>query len=142
MSKPEWAADIDIDVEVASELIGTAFPELRGLHVTPFGNGWDNAAFLLDGRIVFRFPRRRALAKLIEREASLCPAIAANVPLRISSPTQVAAPTSRFPWMFSGYPIIEGTTLCSADLSRAERVELARSSRIFSARCTLSTPLR
>lgn len=90
-----------------------------------FGNGWDNAAFLVAGNTVFRFPRRREFAKLIEREAAIVPTIAADVPLRISSPTYVGAARPRFPWAFSGHPLIEGTTACSVYLTRVERMRLA-----------------
>ena len=93
--------------------------------VEPFGAGWDNVAFLADGSVVFRFPRRRIVTKLLEREIALLPQIAGALPLRISAPTYVGVATPQFPWTFAGYPVVEGTTVASLGLSDSERSRLA-----------------
>jgi aminoglycoside phosphotransferase (APT) family kinase protein len=99
---------------------------LRGLPVEAFGGGWDNAAFLVDRTIVFRFPRRRIAAPLIERESRILPAIAASLPLAIPVPRFVGEPTPDYPWSFAGYARIDGATACSVELSDAARAALAR----------------
>jgi aminoglycoside phosphotransferase (APT) family kinase protein len=120
-----WTADIDVDAELARRLIAAQFPELRAESVEPAGLGWDNAAFLGDGEVLFRFPRRRVAAPLIERELALLPSVAPRVPLAISAPTFAGAPTSAYPWVFAGYRKIEGRTACSAALGDAPRLALA-----------------
>jgi len=65
-----WSADIDVDASLASRLISAQFPDLRAENVELFGVGWDNAAFRVDGRVIFRFPMRRIFAGLVEREIS------------------------------------------------------------------------
>jgi aminoglycoside phosphotransferase (APT) family kinase protein len=125
MTKPLWAADIAIDTALVARLIAAQFPDLRQALVEPFGAGWDNAAFLVDGRIVFRFPRRREWAGLIAREAAILPQISAHLPLPISSPAFVGAPSDDFPYLFAGYERIAGETACSMPLSDEARGVLA-----------------
>src|SRR5450631_2696706 len=120
-----WTADIDVDALLAARLVATQFPELAGETVEPFGFGWDNAAFLVGGRVVFRFPRRSKVAGLIEREIAILPNIAARLPLAISAPTLVGKKTPDYPWVFAGYEVIAGSTACSAILSDASRAGLA-----------------
>jgi aminoglycoside phosphotransferase (APT) family kinase protein len=120
-----WAADIDVDAELARRLIAAQFPDLRGASVEPAGSGWDNAAFLVDGELLFRFPRRRIAAPLIERELALLPSIAPRVPLPISVPAFAGVPAEAYPWSFAGYRKIAGVTACALALADAERAALA-----------------
>jgi aminoglycoside phosphotransferase (APT) family kinase protein len=121
----QWTADIDIDASVAAGLIATQFPDFAEASVEPFGSGWDNAAFLIDRRIVFRFPRRRIAAKLIEREIAVLPQLAGRLPLAISAPSYIGRKAAAFPWPFAGYELISGTTSCSVLLSDCARAALA-----------------
>ena len=125
MSEPVWRADIVIDAPLAARLIGAQFPALAKVPVVPFGSGWDNAAFLVGDRAVFRFPRRRVVARLIECEIAVLPLLAPHLPLAISAPLFRGAPSLDFPWAFAGYERIEGTTACALDLDAAARDGLA-----------------
>lgn len=125
MTQPVWSADIDIDAALAKRLILEQFPELRAQTIEPFGVGWDNAAFLIDARVVFRFPRRRIAAALIAREAAILPLVAAHLPLAISAPRFVGSATPAYPWMFAGYERLVGVTACSVALSDEARAALA-----------------
>ncbi len=120
-----WTADIEVDVALATGSIAAQFPALRGKPVEPFGSGWDNAAFLVGGTTVFRFPRRTVAANLIEREIAVLPLVAPHVPLAIPVPRYAGAPTAGFPWTFAGYDLIAGTTSCSVALSEGARSALA-----------------
>jgi aminoglycoside phosphotransferase (APT) family kinase protein len=125
MTQPMWTADIAVDTALAARLIAKQFPALRGEAVEPFGIGWDNAAFLVGGRIVFRFPRRRVCANLIEREIAILPLVAPHLPLAVPAPRYAGAATAEYPWVFAGYDLIEGTTSCSVELSAGARAALA-----------------
>lgn len=124
MAQP-WAADIALDAALARRLIAEQFPALGDAALRPFGEGWDNAAFLVDERFVFRFPRRRIVAHLIVREAALLPRIAAAVPFAVPAPVYVGVPTERYPYTFAGYPLLRGTTLDRAAASGTDRAALA-----------------
>jgi aminoglycoside phosphotransferase (APT) family kinase protein len=122
---PQWTADIDIDAALAARLVARQFPELACSTVQPFGVGWDNAAFLIDNRIVFRFPRRKIASNLIEREIALLPHVAKYLPLAISAPEFIGRTTEEYPWVFAGYTLVVGSTLCSVALSDNSRGHLA-----------------
>ena len=120
-----WTADIDIDASLAARLIAKQFPRFATATVMPFGAGWDNAAFLIGGHVVFRFPRRRIAAGLIEREVAVLPHVASKLPLTISAPQFIGSKTAEYPWVFAGYERIAGSTACSIVLSDESRVTLA-----------------
>jgi aminoglycoside phosphotransferase (APT) family kinase protein len=122
----DWDADITITPQLAASLIGAQLSPLCGAPVEPFGHGWDNAAFLVDERWVFRFPRRAAFASSLEVEAGWLPALAPHLPLRVSAPDWVGEPEETFPYVFCGYRLIEGETLCrAAELADDHRAALA-----------------
>ena len=126
MAEPLWTADIEIDAPLAAALVGAQFPQFTGVSVEPLGSGWDNAAFLIDGHAVFRFPRRRIAIELLAREVALLPGLAARLPLAISAPRFVGVASETYPRPFAGYELIVGNTACSVPLSNAERTALAR----------------
>jgi aminoglycoside phosphotransferase (APT) family kinase protein len=122
---PQWTADIDIGLPLAATLVASQFPEFARATVEAFGFGWDNAAFLVDRRVVFRFPRRHVAAGLIEREIAVLPQIAAHLPLAISASHFIGVKTSEYPWAFAGYDLIGGSTSCSLGLTDSSRGALA-----------------
>ncbi|HEX2080652.1 MAG TPA: phosphotransferase [Longimicrobium sp.] len=116
-----WAAEHEVTAELALELVREQFPELGARRVEPFGSGWDNTAFLVDGHALFRFPRKESTVELLERETRVLPRIAPRLPLAIPVPRWIGRPTERFPWTFAGYPRLAGVTACAAHLSEGER---------------------
>jgi aminoglycoside phosphotransferase (APT) family kinase protein len=122
---PVWAADIEIDAALAARLVREQFPELAARRVVAFGRGWDNAAFLVGGEYVFRFPRRRIAVPLMRRETALLGQIAPHVPLAIPAPAFVGVPSDAFSRPFAGYRLIAGVTACSVPLSDEARAAMA-----------------
>ncbi len=92
--------------------------------IVPLGTGWDNLAVSV-GAWVFRFPRRQLGADLLEVETRWLPALAASLPVRVSSPERIGKPTDRYPWRYAGYRRIEGRTGCAPMLDAALRARLA-----------------
>src|SRR5690348_14815133 len=101
-----WDAERHVDRSLARTLIEQQFPELRGTAVVAFGEGWDNVAFLVDQRFVFRFPRRAVAVELIQREALVLARIAPLLPVAVPRPLYLGRPSEAFPWPFSGYGIL------------------------------------
>jgi len=99
-------AEVSIDEARAAALIAAAFPRLSGRPVRALGSGYDNAAFLVDERIVFRFPRRRAAVFFLERELAVLPSLA--LPVATPKPRFASPPRDGFPFPFAGYPLLEG----------------------------------
>jgi len=110
---PQWTPEHIVAPDRARSLIGEQFPQLADAPVEPFGNGWDNTAYLVGGAYVFRFPRRSIAAPLIEREMRILPSLARDVPAPISAPCFAGAPGGDYPWPFAGYPYLAGTTICA-----------------------------
>jgi aminoglycoside phosphotransferase (APT) family kinase protein len=117
---PEWDAELVVSPELARELIREQFPGL-GRSIEPLGSGWDNTAYLVDGKLVFRFPRRSIAVPLIETEARVLPRLAPRLPLPIPCPEWLGAATERFPWPFAGYRKVVGHPATDVELSPAER---------------------
>lgn len=120
----EWDAEIVVGIDLARALIREQFPAL-GRTIEPFGAGWDNTAYLVDGDLVFRFPRRRIAARLMEAETRVLPRLTGRLPIAIPNPRWAGAPTEAFPWPFSGYRRLHGRTVDSVDLPDAARRAMA-----------------
>lgn len=126
MAQPEpWRAKREVPPELALAPIREQFPQLGARRAEPSGSGWDNTAVLVDGALVFRFPRRQRTVELLEREARVLPPIAPRLPLAIPVPAWVGRATERYPWPFAGYRRLDGITACAADLSDEERTAAA-----------------
>ena len=93
MSQP-WEAERIVSPELAMALVREQFPELAPRRIEPFGSGWDNTAYLIDGALVFRFPRREVAVELLETEARVLPGIAPHLPLAIPVPEWADRSTS------------------------------------------------
>lgn len=99
--------------EAVRAAIRIAFPVLPVASCAPLGEGWDSAAWLIDETLVFRFPKRAAVARGLATEIALLPDLAAALPVPIPRFDYVArrgAPTDpAFP--FVGYAALRGIFL-------------------------------
>lgn len=109
-----WDADIAIDAAFAQLLVAEQFPELAPVRAVPLGEGWDNAAFVINDAFVFRFPRRNVAVFLLQHEIDVLPALANRLPLPIPVIAFAGQPTERFPFPFMGYRRLIGESACSA----------------------------
>ncbi len=66
MGKP--TTEIDLPIELVSELILSQHPDLAELPITEVASGWDNAMFRLGEDMAIRLPRRSAALQLLEHE--------------------------------------------------------------------------
>ncbi|HZT42835.1 MAG TPA: phosphotransferase [Chthonomonadaceae bacterium] len=121
-----WEADTELSEEEAADLIATQFPQLAPARLQAMGVGWDNAAFRVNERYVFRFPRRKIAAALIAREEKVLPRLAPALPLPIPVPLFPGRPQGAYPYPFAGYAYIPGTTACLRDWSEEERAQNAQ----------------
>ncbi len=103
-----WAPDLVIDIRTAQTLIETQFPETAPIAIEPLDHGWDNSVFRVNGRFVFRFPRREIAATLIETELRCLPLLAPLLPVPIPFPRFAGGPSDAYRWPFAGYDYIPG----------------------------------
>jgi aminoglycoside phosphotransferase (APT) family kinase protein len=120
-----WDADVELSGEEAARLIERQFPALAPARLQALGAGWDNAAFLVNERFVYRFPRRRIAVGLLEQEMRVLPLLAPHLPLPVPVPMFAGAPDKDYPYPFAGCPYITGTTACRLAWSEAERAKNA-----------------
>lgn len=124
MTEP-WRAEREVTAELALGLIREQFPDLGAGGIRPLGSGWDNTAFLVDGDLVFRFPRKQSTVALLQRETRVMPVLAGRLPLAVPDPRWAGRPTERFPWPFAGYRRLAGVSADVAELTDEERTAAA-----------------
>jgi aminoglycoside phosphotransferase (APT) family kinase protein len=122
----EWAADIAVDGNLVRGLLAGQFPELALTSLARMAEGWDNSVWLVDGRWVFRFPRRKIALAGVVREIGLLPRLAPLLPLPIPEPQLVGRAASAYPWPFFGARLLPGREMADAGLREADRRRLAR----------------
>jgi aminoglycoside phosphotransferase (APT) family kinase protein len=130
MSAPEpapapWLAGVDVSAGQAAGLIRAQFPELAAATVTRLATGWDNTAFVVDDRWLFRFPRREIAVPGVRRELAVLPRLAPALPLPIPDPRFAGHPARDYPWPFFGAALLPGTELADAGLPDEQRVAAA-----------------
>lgn len=116
-----WTAEVDLSAEQARALIDRQFPQLAPARVERIGEGWDNSAFRVDERLVFRFPRRKIAADLVLREARVLPLLAPHLHLSVPTPEYVGHSDETYPFPFTGYEFLDGATACSANWTEDAR---------------------
>ena len=124
--KPPWTARWSLDQAQVEALLRDQFPELGpALQAQPLGSGWDNDAWLIQGRYVFRFPRRRLAVALLEHERQVLPWLLPQLPLPGPTPRFLGRPSALLPAPFTGYDYVPGQTACRANPDEATRASHA-----------------
>lgn len=90
------------------DLIGSQFPELCPVRVAYLGEGYDSTAFDVNGRWVFRFPKRAEIERQLVIETAMLPLLAQGAPLPIPGFCFHGVPSPLFPRRFAGYPMLAG----------------------------------
>ncbi len=122
MTEP-WQAEREWSNDEVREVVRAQCPALPCRSVEPFGCGWDNTAFLIDGEWVFRFVRRGIAVALLERETSVLPSLAPLLSVPIPNPQWFGRVGG---WPFAGYRRLIGRPASDLFLDEAARQRLAR----------------
>jgi aminoglycoside phosphotransferase (APT) family kinase protein len=123
---PEWDPERHVDVHLARTLIEARVPELRGAPIERLAEGWDNVVYLVDGRWVFRFPRREIAVPGVRREIATLERIGPHVPLPVPVPRWVGGEDETYPWPWFGTEHLAGVELAASDLPDERRVRMGR----------------
>lgn len=92
-------------------LLRQADPAVIIESINVLGEGWDSVAFLLNGELVVRIPKRPDVDRALRRERALLAAIAGILPAPVPDCTLLAENLPGFPSGIGAYPLIEGTPL-------------------------------
>ncbi|MDF1837862.1 MAG: phosphotransferase, partial [Planctomycetota bacterium] len=120
-----WDAEVEVTGALVRELLAWQFSGLTVDSIESYGEGWDNVAFLINGGLVFRFPKREAARQAMEQETLGLSGLRGSLPAPIPHIHFVGQPQGGYPFPFNGYPELPGRTACSVDWNEAQRVAIA-----------------
>ncbi len=118
--------DRELTLEQAAAAIHDAVPELAGADVRLLGEGWDFDAYEAGG-YVFRFPRREKEQARLRAELVVLPWIAHAAPLPVPRYAWGELRSDAFPYVFSGYPKLEGVNASKVEPDSVDFEALGRS---------------
>jgi aminoglycoside 2''-phosphotransferase len=99
-----------MSLEHARSEIVRAFPELAVHEIQLLGSGMDSDAYLVNGEWVFRFPRRLAASRGLDREIALLPQLAEFLPVDVPR-FEYIGEQAESGLRFVGYRLIPGEPL-------------------------------
>ena len=103
------ADEVDIDVELVSELLIDQFPDLAGLDITAVrSTGTVNAIYRIGDGFSARLPRSARWVPDLEKELHCLPMLARHLSLAIPEPVGRGRPSVRYPFPWAVYRWIEG----------------------------------
>ncbi|MCM3597336.1 phosphotransferase [Metabacillus idriensis] len=117
-----WSPEITVSESLAVKLITNDFPKLHPVRAKLLGKGFDNTVFEVNGRYVFRFPRRQIAVDLLQTEERLLP-ILPDMGIAIPVPIFSGSPGLDYQWPYLGYSYLQGQT--PAHLTEKQRTEMA-----------------
>lgn len=117
---------MNITLDLTKKLIATQFPEYEGLTVTEVEKqGHDNRTYRIGKELLIRMPIDHNYALKVPIENEILPELAKNLSIPIPKPIKMGAPTDYYPYHFSIYEWIEGTSLNHSSLNEPEINKLA-----------------
>ena len=117
MTETPWRTDRPLDADVVRRVLRSQFPAIDAAAVKPIGDGWDFDAYEIDGRWVFRFPKRREYDGRFLSELALLDEIAGQLPLPVPLYEFRGQPCQAFPYHFGGYAKLTGQPARDVDPS-------------------------
>jgi len=102
--------DRALTVDDVRDVVREQFPELAVATIERLGDGWEHEAYLVDERVVFRFPRYADVGRGLvanERRLALVASAVGDV-VGIPRITRWGTPSPRFPHPFAGHDVIPG----------------------------------
>ncbi|MBI4201635.1 MAG: phosphotransferase, partial [Chloroflexi bacterium] len=114
------------EVEVYRQRVARYFPGLKIKSFSYFGQGWDFFVFLVNGRLLFRFPRREEVVSWFLREVKLLPGLGPRLPIPVPKFQYLWLGDEEDPHPFAGYEMVAGERLTAAVLAGLEQEGLAQ----------------
>lgn len=89
------------------------------------GEGYDSTAFDVNGRLVFRFPKRADVEAQLPIETAILPRLAERTPIPVPAFSFHGKPSPEFSRHFVGYPKLPGVEGIDLELDQSQLRELA-----------------
>jgi aminoglycoside phosphotransferase (APT) family kinase protein len=107
-----------IDAALAHRLVSEQFPEWKNCPVRLVGlSGWDNRTFHLGDEMLIRMPSAADYALQVDKEHKWLPKLAPLLPIQIPTPLAIGKPAHGYPWNWSVYRWIIGTSAASEPIT-------------------------
>jgi len=103
-----------MDITECRAILAGCLSQLAVRSVEFLAEGWDNVVFEVNGELLFRFPKRQAVAESLSREIRLLAKLAPVLPVQIPQFTYVSTSCTTPPFLFAGYRRIPGVQLSQA----------------------------
>lgn len=102
------SSDRNLDVDGVRRVVGDQFPDLDLASVEHLGSGWEHDVYLVDGAIVFRFPRYGGVAEGLDYDQAVHDLVGSFVGESLSVPRIAlhGRPCPGFPHRFVGHELI------------------------------------
>jgi len=102
---------MDLDTNLVRRLIEAQFPHWGELPLAPVASpGWDNRLFRLGEHMAVRLPSAESYAAQVAKEHHWLPLLAPMLPLPIPRPLAMGRPAEDYPWHWSIYDWLEGSS--------------------------------
>ena len=109
---------VEINRLLVEKLISNQFPKWADLLIKPVASsGWDNRTFHLGENMTIRLPSNAEYAPQVEKEQYWLPKLAPHLPLAIPQPIAMGKPSSEYPWHWSIYQWIDGSSVTNAQIT-------------------------
>ena len=110
INKDEFTPQL-INVDLVNKLISDQFPEYAHLPVSPVEKqGHDNRTFRLGNDMLVRIPSAQYYALKVPKEQEFLPLLKPYLTVDIPVPVKMGNPSSYYPFNFSIYKWLEGTS--------------------------------
>ena len=117
---------LDITTDLAHRLIGISFPEFTNLPIVSVEKqGHDNRTYRLGSGMLIRMPTAQSYALKVPKERELLPKLAPYLTASIPVPIKMGTPTNYYPYPFSIYEWLPGTSINLLKLDNKEQLYLA-----------------
>lgn len=118
---------ITVDLNLARKLIDTQFPQWKDLTLHPVEHqGWDNRTFRLGDQMLVRLPSGAEYERQVTKEHHWLPIIAPKLPLPIPQPIAIGKPSKNYPWDWSIYKWLDGSSANSILLNDSQLETIAK----------------
>jgi aminoglycoside phosphotransferase (APT) family kinase protein len=104
-----WASEHALDPHTVRALVEAQFEDLGSVDAVYLDEGWDSTVYEVNGRWIFRFPKRAEAEATHDVEAALLPRLADRVPIAIPRPVRRGEPGLGYPYRFFAYEKLPGT---------------------------------
>ena len=115
--KSPWEPDRELTLEHAQSVIRASLPSLNADDLTFLGSGWEFDAYLTSDKWVVRFPRRKEMAGLFEKDLRVHALVAPYMPPAVEVPhiELVGQPAAGFPYGIAAHRFIPGVAIDELD---------------------------